>query len=606
MKLRSTSIPSPEILDQLPSPVVVLDKNMKILQASKAWLGQFELKLEQIEHKPFFDFFDDRDGDWLTKFQYALDGLPGISLLDKKTLEGEILVWQLSALKDGYGTISGLMVQAEKLDDAAQTKLEEQQAQDLIMENQKMVKIGSWEYRVAEDTLELTPALQELLGITRATLSLEDFIKQLDKSLEHSRIHYLIQEGIRNGKPWSEKIRVQLEGRGTTFLQSIGRPKFKDGMCSRIIGTFQEQSEAIPSGKFAWSPINKVDSDLLMCLPVSLMVLELSSGRVTLANEMVCQLLGIPEEDLLAKPFFDFIRLSNERKRNLLGELETRGHFDLSEVSLKLARKKDRTFNLQGQTYTAINGVQHLVLTLQESNKSLKLQADLETRNKELHNIVNFTHLISHNLKGHVSNQQLLLQILTREKDTEKKKVLLNYLQTSCDNLTKTIKDLRYMVSIEETQHKKAAQVALGDIIYNAEAKLSTLTRSVGAKIVNEIPDDLAVRGNPIYLENIMVFMIQLACENRQEDKPLVIILGADRDDLHTYMTIEDNGKGFEPKTVSKWMEQPYQSPLKSSRVDDVGLFWVKHQMDLMQGSIHCKSQKGQGTTFTLGFKHPA
>lgn len=101
-------------------------------------------------------------------------------------------------------------------------------------------------------------------------------------------------------------------------------------------------------------------------------------------------------------------------------------------------------------------------------------------------------------------------------------------------------------------------------------------------------------------LENLISNAIKYHKEG-DSGKYIRITGSSDRENLH--IIIADNGIGIAPEYHQKIFEMFFRI---SGNKDGsgIGLYIVKDTIEILQGSIELKSEKGQGTTFIIKLKN--
>jgi signal transduction histidine kinase len=172
------------------------------------------------------------------------------------------------------------------------------------------------------------------------------------------------------------------------------------------------------------------------------------------------------------------------------------------------------------------------------------------------------------------------------------------------DHLTESIKSLRQMVAIGENNKVDKEPCDLNEYIFRAEQGLSGLIKKEKAKIVNEIPENLSVLAVPVYLTSILNNILSNALQFRNKTKIPLIILSAEVTKEYTVLSIEDNGIGIDLKTNQN---KPFELCKKYSNSNNFsvnGLYFLKYQIELMNGKIEVESVVGEGSIFKVYFRN--
>ena len=106
-------------------------------------------------------------------------------------------------------------------------------------------RTGGWELDIVKQTLSWTPMTRQIHGVD------EDYIPQPDTAINfykegysRSQIVEAIRSSIEQGKSWDLELQlITLQGKEIT-VRAVGKSNFKDGICTKVYGIFQEVARA--------------------------------------------------------------------------------------------------------------------------------------------------------------------------------------------------------------------------------------------------------------------------------------------------------------------------------------------------------------------------
>ncbi|MRI00697.1 PAS domain S-box protein [Kriegella sp. EG-1] len=601
-------------IEQLPSSIALLDTDFCLIDASEQWFSKFSLSRKDVKGKNIFELFPRLSENWKTKLEYALDGLKDIQIIDKAQVgdgvEGNF-IWYLNPWKDGYGKSIGVVVNVKDVTETKRLQLELNRTNKLLKEKGSIAKIGSWEYNVEKEEVYLSPLVQEIFDIPRnSQLTLKSVINFYKKESAKIKMERAIHEAINSGAPWDENLEMISKNGRPLWVNTIGRPKFKDGKCARIIGTVQDVTSkfvAIKNEKSEATTSNNVYQQFFKESLIGMAVTDYDSGKFLEINEEFCNVTGFSKEDLIGKSYKGFKLLSNSSdKSNMLKQLSITSMFHLSGLNYTAKNGEKRKISLSGKLISNPNESKKIITSIvnvsASNRRSVNLLKQVNEANENIDKLVNFTHMISHNLKGHATNNSLLLNFLEKEDCEVERKKLLSILKAGNENVTETIKSLREIVSISNNNKLKKESIVVNDFIYRAEQRITGLIKSENAKIINEISDDFKIVALSAYLENIVLNLLSNAIKFRKSDKTPVVVISAEKNKTHTILSVEDNGVGIDLKKNSNKLFGLYKTLGNNGDARGMGLYLTKYQVDLMKGKIEVESMLNEGTTFKVYF----
>jgi PAS domain S-box-containing protein len=593
-------------IKKFPDSIALLDRNFLIIEASDQWCIKFHQNFDDISTKSIFELFPGFSEDWKTKLEYAMDGLKDIQIVDDVTLNDKTskkLIWQLNAWKDGYGNTVGVVLKAKDVTETDKMKMELDKTKNLLDVKAEIAKIGSWEYRLPEEALVISSNVRKIFGIPEnAEISLENAIEFYKEGPSRERMRTVIKEAMEHGSPWNLNLQLTAKNNQTFWANTIGRPKFKEGKCVRIIGTIQRISdqgmpfEAVPSSSENENQLFFKQS------PLAMLITDYTSGKILNINDSFVAMTGYGEEHFIGKKHQDFQAFKDKPyKYGILRQLIEKKSYEIQELFFTAKNGRQLRMELKGRLFTGVDGKKSVLTTLQDLSH---YKVQIEKSQENIKQIVNFSHMVAHDLKGHATNFSLLLNFLYKESEERKRKKLLSLLMLGNDHLTETIKSLRQMVAIGENNKVDKEPCDLNEYIFRAEQGLSGLIKKEKAKIVNEIPENLSVLAVPVYLTSILNNILSNALQFRNKTKIPLIILSAEVTKEYTVLSIEDNGIGIDLKTNQN---KPFELCKKYSNSNNFsvnGLYFLKYQIELMNGKIEVESVVGEGSIFKVYFRN--
>lgn len=231
----------------------------------------------------------------------------------------------------------------------------------------------------------------------------------------------------------------------------------------------------------------------------------------------------------------------------------------------------------------------------EELKQSFELVSD---QNKRL---LNFSYIVSHNLRSHTSNIEMITNFL-EQADTEAERTeMIDLLKKVSQSLNETMANLNEVVSIRTNINLSVEQLHLSDYIENAKLILHQQMANRNAIVRNLVPADTVIDYNAAYLESILYNLISNAIRYSREDRAPEITLTFDQQAKS--LQVADNGIGIDLEKNGERLFGMYQTFNNNPDSKGIGLFIVKNQIDAMGGSIRTESKPGQGTTFTIYFK---
>jgi PAS domain S-box-containing protein len=231
-----------------------------------------------------------------------------------------------------------------------------------------------------------------------------------------------------------------------------------------------------------------------------------------------------------------------------------------------------------------------------EKNRLYKIT---ETQNEKL---INFTHIVSHDIRSHTSNLSMILDLFEETKNPKEQSEYFNMLKESTSKLSNTIFHLNESVAMHSgTKHEKVA-LNLKKEVEKAVLGISLNIKKTNAKINIDINEEIEVIVTQSYLESIIFNLLTNAIKYRSSDRSPIINIKASKKDNEIVFTVSDNGIGIDLQKNKGKVFGMYKTFHGNSDALGLGLFMVKNHIEAMGGRIEIQSQVNIGTTFNLYF----
>jgi len=236
-------------------------------------------------------------------------------------------------------------------------------------------------------------------------------------------------------------------------------------------------------------------------------------------------------------------------------------------------------------------------------NAEIELNNSFNIVTEQNKRLLNFSYIVSHNLRSHTSNITSLLTLLEEEETKEGQEHLMNHIRNVSDLLNETMINLNDVVSIQKNINLIIEPLSLRSYAEKAIEVLSEQVALKKATINNNISEEIIVNYNPAYLESIVLNFISNAIKYSQPEKSPIISVDCYEEDGVTVFQIKDNGMGIDLKKYGEKLFGMYKTFHGNKDARGIGLFICKNQIETMGGKIEVASELGVGTTFKIYIK---
>jgi PAS domain S-box-containing protein len=304
-------------------------------------------------------------------------------------------------------------------------------------------------------------------------------------------------------------------------------------------------------------------------------------------------------------------KIHPEDLRGLMKEFKKHEHQKssvfLKEVRIKCADSSYKWTILRCKITQFKNGFPERVIgtfadiTIQKQ-KQEELQQALDLVSEQNKRLLNFTYIVSHNLRTHIANFELGFNLLNDESTSPEEKIeLIENIKNISEKLGDTIKNLNEVIAIQTNTNIKKKKLNLNEYINKTIPVLESLLEKRHVQIINKVNDQVFIHFNPAYLESIIINFLTNAIKYRHPDRQAYVMIEHEvlKDKKHRIL-FKDNGIGIDLHRHQSDLYGMYKTFHRNKDAKGIGLFITKNQIEAMGGSITVESEVGVGTTFII------
>jgi signal transduction histidine kinase len=237
-----------------------------------------------------------------------------------------------------------------------------------------------------------------------------------------------------------------------------------------------------------------------------------------------------------------------------------------------------------------------------DMHREKQLLKNLEIISHQNNRLLNFAHIVSHNLRSHTGNFRMLLSIMDDEKDEAQQKQILKHLNTTSNALADTIEHLKELVDIHSTLVHKKERLNLNDYLQKTLLLLETEIASNEVTIINKLDKSSSIEFTPAYLESVFLNFTTNAIKYAFPNRNAIIEFSSEIQNNKLVLCVKDNGLGINLEKHGNRLFGMYKTFHKNSNSRGLGLFITKNQIEAMNGTVEVESQVNIGTTFKITF----
>lgn len=495
----------------------------------------------------------------------------------------------------------------QDIDKQKRAEIKSAQVQERLDLATSVAQIGIWEYNVHEDKLEWNEQMYELYGVKK-----EDFKGVYDtwKACVHPDDKARCQQEFDMALAGTQEFKTQFriihpDGSIKYIRANAGLFKDADGKITKMVGT-------------NWDITDQVNTQLRLDLNKESFKGSFESSSVGMAlvakdgswmdvNNSLCLSLGYTRKELLNLTFQDITH--PEDLDNDLSHLQP-----LLDGTGESYQIEKRYFHKTGRivyvvlTVTAVKDIEgnlsHFISQIMDITPRIeakkKSEQFLEITKNQNSSLLNFAHIVSHNLRSHSSNLSMLSNYLLEEEEENERKIIERMIFDASDSLHETVEHLNEVVQITTGAQEQMREVDLNSSIMNVEKNISALLSEKNVECDINIDPKHKVKAVPAYLDSVLLNLFTNSIKYSSPRRKPKITVSSKKKGKNIIVDFKDNGLGINMERHGKKLFGMYKTFHQHEDAKGIGLFITKNQIEAMDGKIEVESAVDKGTTFRV------
>ena len=589
-----------------PACLAILDKEMRFTNYSRKFVQGTPMENEDINGKRIFDVFEEFPEEFRFVGQNDFPKQLLLEKTEKYTCHDRGIKWykwKVYTMADDVGEHLGFTVIRE---DHSVTKRRE----ELMAKSLEVARIGGWEVDLIKNEVHWTEVTREIHEVD------EDYVPNLEEGINfykegHDRVKIaeLVSESIRTGQPYDTELRIiTVKGR-EVWVRAKGEAEFIDGKCIRLFGTFQDIDEKKKS-ELAYQEVSDRMAIATQAAEVGVWDYNVVDN-VLVWDDNMYRLYGIKKEDFsgVYEAWETAVHPEDQEdgKQAIQMAISGEKEFD-TEFRVVWPNGEVRYIKAFAITHRDHNGKALRMIgtnwdITDKKNSETKLKNLLDISSEQNKSLMNFAHIVSHNLRSHASNLSMLSGFLMKETNEKEKENLVKMVDEAAESLNETVQHLNEVVQVKTSAAEKIKSINLLKAVTAVKKNVRILMQEHNAQCELNIPKDLKVDAIQAYLDSVLLNLFTNSLKYKSPDRDVVIRIEARKTGQKVRLAFTDNGLGMDLKRYGSKIFGMYKTFHRHKDAKGIGLFITKNQMESMNGKISVESQVGEGSTFYLDFQ---
>ncbi|TKD59053.1 PAS domain-containing protein [Flavobacterium sp. ASW18X] len=596
-------------IKELPIMMAMINTDGVLVEATKKWAKFYGFKGDSFIGLHLTEIFKGEQCEQQKEiFEDVLKGIHKQGICDHK--EHQYFKWDFSPWLSDDMELLGTVLKIEDITQELQTNLKYDKLDNLLNIQSEISKVGIWEYDMFSKTITWSKTTKDIYDVPLDfEPTVENFIKFYDGEEAKESMKNLYKTSAEIGITWHKTMKINSAKGVKKHIITACRPITQNKKVVKLVGTVQDVSEQV-NAKIQIVENEKLLRTLIDSLPASIYIKDLESRKVMI-NQQECKFFNKTEEEILGKNDFDLfepelakiLRKEDldvmESKEPMLGKRFT--YRNATGESLSFLTSKLPLLDIKGR----VKGLIGISLDISDVvSKEAELQELIKVTAVQNKKLLNFAHIVSHNIRSHSANFTMLLNFLNIESDGIEKQRLMDMLTETASKLSETLEHLNEVLEINANLKLENEPINLYEATIKALNNLRTQILDSDINVKVTIDDTIVVQAVPQYLENIITQFISNSIKYRHPDKPLVIDIKSSITESKVLLNVTDNGLGFDIYQHQDKLFGMYKTFHDNPDAKGIGLFIAKNQAEAMGAKLAVCSEINEGATFSIIFKH--
>jgi len=263
-------------------------------------------------------------------------------------------------------------------------------------------------------------------------------------------------------------------------------------------------------------------------------------------------------------------------------------------------RLHNETIHEQNEQLKAFRKIQQQIISQQDTDLK-KARDQLVHRNEQL---IEFSRITSHNIRGPLARIMGLSNILSHaDMKGEERDMIHEKIRDSGEELDRIVRQVNQVLDLSKENAIAYKTVDLKTLLKTVNEDLRDLYPRIKWVMNTEGLEQHEMEADEHVLKSIFYFTLDNSIRFRSV-RPLEISISSRREDNTVFVSIQDNGKGFDSEKYKDKIFGLHERFQNDIRTDGMGLYLTKIQVDILRGQIAIASEIDKGCRVDLTFPY--
>jgi PAS domain S-box-containing protein len=484
-------------------------------------------------------------------------------------------------------------------------RIEFEQLNSMLEQTSFLAKVGGWEVNMNTKEVIWTDLIYEMYDLDKNDFkpNIYSILRYFKKGPSRIKITEFFNQAVTDGKEYDKELELITAKGNHKWVRAIGKSLFENGECIKVFGTLQD----ITLQKQIDLKLKELA--LVASKTTDAVIITDSNAKISWVNNAFERMTEYSLEEVIGKEQKDLLTGPKTNWEAVHEMMESTKVFEAINATLLNYTKSGKPiwFDISVTPVFDENGVCTNFIDVKKDvtermEKQEQLQALTDVTADQNKRLLNFTYIVSHNIRSHSANLTGLINLIENTDDVNDKQSLFKMLKTSTDKLEETIQNLNEIISIQNNLNQAKVKLNLKTEIERTFLVVQDVILESQVTIENKVIDEINLEVIPAYLDSILLNLITNAIKYRSPERQPTIEISTQSEGNYLVLLVKDNGLGLDLKKFKDKIFGMYKTFHNNPNSRGIGLFITKNQIEAMNGKIEVESEVNVGTTFKIYF----
>ena len=451
-----------------------------------------------------------------------------------------------------------------------------------------LANLGVWERNLLTGDIYWNGTVREIYEVDQNYSPSHETI--VDFYLDKAGIEKFVADAVGSCHQNTAKFQIRTAKGRFKWVKVRISSDYQDDKCTSLYGTIEDITEQVGLAD-TLAERDEQFHQAFESAPIGMALVSVE-GEWLRVNKVLCQMLGREKQEFMRTTFQE-ITFPDDL------ELDVAQMNDLLQGKIAFYHLEKRYIRKNGNTiWTALHvtlvrttdgNPLYFISQIKDISERKAMEMEriktLEVITKQNERLLNFAHIVSHNLCSHTGNISMLTDIISTETDPEEKANMINMLKINAANLQETLVHLNDVVNVQVYEKFNKKRLNLSREIARTLEILSESIKQVGAKITIHQDKEVQINYDPAYLESILLNLLTNSIKYRNPDRTLMLTMRIEDQQGRIKFSVQDNGLGIDLVMHGHKLFGMYKTFHGNEDARGIGLFLVKSQVEAMGGN---------------------